>query len=163
MTIESLFSLPLRTLCRYMRDSAVQDEFELVKSTLLMQIDTVTTEAVNSGYDLKVIESARFAVCAYIDEKLKENISVNKVSNLNVCQRKFYKTDMAGEKFFTRLSCLMANPDDSISLYYICILLGFRGKMILHDDRFYPNEILDTLENTLASMHKQNETRNRGV
>ena len=68
------------------------------------------------------LNSALFAVCAWIDELVGVRQWQDKL-----LQAEYFNTTSAGEEFFTRLSKIPSKQDDLFRIYYRCLVLGFEG------------------------------------
>ena len=85
-----------------------------------------------SGYHAREIEMVQFALIAFLDETVNVSNWHNRLSWLNEpLQVEIYKRRTAGVAFFERLATLRKKPAKYrhlIEIYYLCILLGFKGK-----------------------------------
>jgi type VI secretion system protein ImpK len=83
-------------------------------------------------YDLK------FALVAFIDETVlspKNNFPLRSEWERNPLQLVYFDQHLAGIKFFERLDAMMREGDahaDIVEVYYLCLLLGFKGKFNIH-------------------------------
>src|SRR5215204_917352 len=85
--------------------------------------------------DAEQIESIKFALVAFIDETVlspTNDFPLRKQWEQLPLQLEYFKEHLAGNKFFERLDCLLAQPEteaaDVVEVYYHCLLLGFKGK-----------------------------------
>jgi len=84
--------------------------------------------AVDAGYDLREVDSARFALIALVDEKIMENKSLAKEWSGMTLQETFYDITNAGSVFFHRLKQDLKLKRRSAWLYWWCLLAGFKGE-----------------------------------
>jgi len=84
------------------------------------------------GLTMQKIENSLYALSAYVDELvLVSTWADRKVWMGQSLQAFYFKEHLAGEKFFERLAILRQqgeNEADVLSLYYLCLQLGFQGK-----------------------------------
>ena len=72
---------------------------------------------------------ARFAICAWIDEALLSSSWQGRIEwQRNSLQRRYYQTADAGEEFFERLNRLEPQQQEVREIYYLCLVMGFRGR-----------------------------------
>jgi type VI secretion system protein ImpK len=79
-------------------------------------------------------DSARFAVCAWVDEALLNSSWADKNAWMSrQLQQTYYNTTDAGEKFFERLQTLGPHQLEVREVYYLCLALGFTGRYFNDD------------------------------
>jgi type VI secretion system protein ImpK len=111
---------------------APSNEVRPVVNDLLAQLD-------KNGRDLRChpeqIESIKFALVAFIDETVlspSNDFPLRKEWEHLPLQLEYFKEHLAGVKFFERLDNLLTQPEmegaDVVEVYYLCLLLGFKGK-----------------------------------
>src|SRR5215217_3787749 len=81
------------------------------------------------------IEAIKFALVAFIDETVlspTNDFPLRKEWEQLPLQLEHFKEHLAGVKFFERLDGLLARDEaeaaDVVEVYYLCLLLGFKGK-----------------------------------
>ncbi|MEJ7617381.1 MAG: type IVB secretion system protein IcmH/DotU [Pyrinomonadaceae bacterium] len=78
------------------------------------------------------IQSAKFALAAFIDETmLTADFPLRDEWEKVPLQLEYFGEHLAGIKYFDRLEELLKNPEanaDAIEVYYLCLLLGYKGK-----------------------------------
>ncbi|MCD6308066.1 MAG: DotU family type IV/VI secretion system protein [Candidatus Latescibacteria bacterium] len=90
-----------------------------------------------------------FAVCAWIDETiLCSGWSGRSQWERYPLQLYFYKTTMAGEEFYSRLSKLGNHEKSIMEVYFYCLALGFKG-------RFFPSKYAGKLNSLKKALMKQ--------
>jgi len=83
-------------------------------------------------YDL-----ARFAVFAWIDERLLSSAWEGKTDWMREqLQRRYYQTTAAGEYFFSKLNSIGPHQRDVREVYYICLAMGFAGQYCSEGDDY---------------------------
>ncbi|HET9711051.1 MAG TPA: type IVB secretion system protein IcmH/DotU [Pyrinomonadaceae bacterium] len=111
---------------------AASTEVRPVVSDLLAQLD-------QSGRSLRCpaeqIDAIKFALVAFIDETVlspSNDFPLRKEWEQLPLQLEYFGEHLAGVKFFERLDALLQQADDEgvdvVEVYYLCLLLGFKGK-----------------------------------
>lgn len=121
------------------------DEFRGKVTTLIAEIKLKENEV-----DKHNLNSALFAVCAWIDELVQKTswAGVRQWQD-KLLQAEYFNTTSAGEEFFVRLSKIPSKQEDLFRIYYRCLVLGFEG--VYHkpldkpDLRKYKNFALEQL------------------
>jgi len=80
-------------------------------------------------------DTARFAVCAWIDESVLCSLWEGKTQwTHRQLQREYYDTTSGGEEFFERLDALGPEEKDVREVYAYCLALGFQGRYFRKED-----------------------------
>ena len=80
-------------------------------------------------------DTARFAVCAWIDESVLCSLWEGKAAWAHrQLQREYYDTTNGGEEFFERLDALGPEEKDIREVYAYCLGLGFQGRYFRKED-----------------------------
>lgn len=114
-----------------------QPQYEQVRADvlrLLTQSEDCPRKGVVSqdDYDL-----AKFAVSAWIDEAILHSAWNHKQAwQKDQLQRLYYQTAEAGEEFFEKLNTLGLHQRDIREVYYLCLVLGFKGRFINPGDEY---------------------------
>ena len=105
-------------------------------------VDDLLKQLENGGVQLRChprqIEAVKFAVVAFIDETVlspQNNFPLRSEWERNPLQLVYFDEHLAGVKFFEKLDSLMENMEenvDVVEVYYLCLLLGFKGKYNIH-------------------------------
>jgi type VI secretion system protein ImpK len=97
-------------------------------------IRMATQEAAGRGYANDDVKVAAFAVVAFLDESVLTSKSpVFSTWSRMPLQEELFGEHMAGETFFQYVQLLLSRRDsvetvDVLELYYLCMLLGYRGR-----------------------------------
>jgi type VI secretion system protein ImpK len=97
-------------------------------------IRMATQDAVGRGYGNEDVKLAAFAVVAFLDESvLTSRNQVFSTWSRMTLQEELFGEHMAGETFFQYVQLLLSRRDsvetvDILELYYLCMLLGYRGR-----------------------------------
>ena len=97
-------------------------------------IRMATQDAAGRGYTGEDVKVAAFAVVAFLDESVltSKNAVFSTWSRLTL-QEELFGEHMAGETFFRYVQLLLSRRDsaetvDVLEVYYLCMLLGYRGR-----------------------------------
>jgi type VI secretion system protein ImpK len=116
-------------------------------------------EAKNSGFDNETSKNAEFALVAFLDEAVTGLPFADKETWLvNPLQSELFGLNYAGEDFFRRLEELRRRPQEYIQVlevYYLCLVLGFKGKY--HMDN--PEGLRQLVEDTKADILRTKDRR----
>jgi type VI secretion system protein ImpK len=108
-------------------DLPPHEELKLRAGALL---DQLAEKGAQAGLSRDDINDARYAIVAFIDEKIfQSNWSGKQEWMLDPLQLAYFNETTAGEGFFNRLKELEARPERAhvLQLYYLCLVLGFQG------------------------------------
>jgi type VI secretion system protein ImpK len=125
------------TLILQLRASIDLGDSRVLRERILSLLDNMERSCRDSGIAPEDIQMVKFALVAFIDETINTSDWVQKESWLsNPLQLDLFNRLDAGEEFFTRLDQLRERPQanaEVLELYYMCMVLGFRGKYQLHE------------------------------
>jgi type VI secretion system protein ImpK len=89
-------------------------------------------EAREAGFPGDWVESAKYALCAFLDESiLVSMLPFRDDWSAKPLQLELFGERLAGEGFFKRLTEMgrrMAEMEQVIEVYYLCLSLGFEGR-----------------------------------
>jgi type VI secretion system protein ImpK len=97
-------------------------------------IRMATQDAAGRGYTNEDVKVAAFAVVAFLDESvLTSKNQVFSTWSRMPLQEELFGEHMAGETFFQYVQLLLSRRDsvetvDVLEVYYLCMLLGYRGR-----------------------------------
>lgn len=95
--------------------------------------EIMTRESLN----IEDFDKARFAVVAWADETIMNSRWNEKDKwQQNLLQRRYYQISDAGEIFFDHLNKLGAHQRDVREVYYLCLVIGFKGQYCHAGDDF---------------------------
>ena len=87
-------------------------------------------------------DQARFAICAWIDEAILNSAWPGKTEwQKEQLQRIYYRTTDAGQEFFERLNVLGMQQQDVREVYYLCLVMGFKGQYCHEGDDFLLDQL----------------------
>jgi type VI secretion system protein ImpK len=83
-----------------------------------------------SGYKESQLRDTKFALAAFVDETvLAGGFPLREEWERYPLQLEYFKEALAGNKFFERLDWLIKQGEtDVVEVYYLCLLLGFKGR-----------------------------------
>ena len=126
-------SAPVLELVLKIRTGAVEPSNDLrpLVDGLLRQLEQ---GGVQLRCDPRRIRDVKFALVAFIDETVlspKNNFPLRPDWERNPLQLVYFEEHLAGVKFFERLDEMLRDAEangDVLEVYYLCLLLGFKGK-----------------------------------
>lgn len=119
-----------------------QPSYEQVREETVRLLAASEAAAKKGQVPLDEYDQARFAVCAWIDEKLLASSWAHKgVWQREQLQRLYYNTTDAGVEVFDRLNALGLHQSDLREVYYLCLALGFKGRFINQGDDFLLDQL----------------------
>jgi len=107
-----------------------------LRSTLKNHLQKMRAGA--EGRDRQAL-AAMFAVVAFVDETVLLADFPLRAEWMNYpLQLELFQTNVAGIEFYERLSGLLIDAEanaDVIEIYYLCLMLGFKGQYYIESDR----------------------------
>ncbi|MBT8400656.1 MAG: type IVB secretion system protein IcmH/DotU [Rhodothermia bacterium] len=123
---------PCFALVLQMRASSDYGSPDTVRSRIKGLLERAERQARRGGVPAEHVESAKFAVVAFIDETiLSSDWAMKDVWLAKPLQLEFFDRFDAGEEFFERLEELRKDPGinaEMIETYFLCMALGFKGR-----------------------------------
>lgn len=101
-----------------------------LRSRVIGMLDRMVTDARAAGVSEPEIAEARYALVAFVDERILRSTWQGRTEWMNQpLQLVLYREYTAGENFFARLRALLDHGGQprAIQIYYLCLALGFRG------------------------------------
>lgn len=166
---------PMLSFGHLMRNSIQQIDADALKNELIEKINKFESYANSLGCEENSILTGRYILCSYLDESVlstpwgcESNWSAKPLLVL------FHKDSWGGEKFFTLLERLLAQPNNNrelLQLMQLCLAFGFKGKYGVDKQGQYAlkqieHEIAQTLQrgkprsdNALSSNWRGEKTR----
>jgi type VI secretion system protein ImpK len=129
-----LFQEVLTAIVRLRSNRQAVSDAQSFRAHMREALKSADAEARKHGHTGDDIQSATFAVVAFLDESI-----LNSRNPLfadwprKPLQEELFGTHMAGEVFFQNLEKLLGRTDshdlaDLLEVYYLCLLLGFGGR-----------------------------------
>lgn len=104
---------------------------EVLERRIAGVFDQTAERARSAGIPEEDITEARYALCAFLDEKiLSAEWPGRQAWTAQPLQLTYFNENTAGEGFFQHLNALEATPRrlHVLQIYYLCLTLGFRGQ-----------------------------------
>jgi type VI secretion system protein ImpK len=107
-------------------------EFETLYQNTEKLFESFELQAKGQGIDVEDVTTAKYGLAAFVDETVLNSPWPNKDRWAdNPLQLNYFGTYLAGENFFDKLDEIRSRAEtkaDLLEVYYLCLLLGFRGK-----------------------------------
>ena len=105
-------------------------------------------------YPEKQIKDVKFALAAFVDETvLNTNSPLREEWEKFPLQLEYFEEHLAGVKFFERLEGLIKEiktQADVVEIYYLCMLLGFKGKYKVYME----DQLQEVIKNTASHLRQ---------
>lgn len=105
-------------------------------------------------FNNKIIQVAKFGLASFVDETVLTNqFHLKEEWEKNPLQLEYFGEQLAGEKFFDKLNAMLKQIDvtqDAVEIYYICMLLGFKGKYAVYEK----DRLLSVMQETANALVK---------
>jgi type VI secretion system protein ImpK len=135
------------------------DDAERLRSRTKDMLSRLDTKARAAGIEFELVEQAKFALVAFLDEAITEISFDQKDAWLsNPLQMELFNRYDAGEEFFKRLQQLRQRAQANIpalEVYYLCLVAGFKGKYQFQD----VEGLRGLIEDTRADLFRFKEGR----
>jgi type VI secretion system protein ImpK len=136
------------TLILQLRMSKNVDDPIRLRTKVRDVLDRLDRRARDVGYELEDVQNAKFALIAFLDEAITTSTFNGKEDWLaNPLQLELFGRNDAGEEFFRRLSSLRQRPQvyaQTLEIYYLCLVLGYKGKYFYQDTESLRGLVDDT-------------------
>jgi len=130
--------MPLIAYTAYFLKTAEQRQpsYEQVKADIHRLLGQSEGWVKKGTFPREDYDSARFAVCAWVDEAILGSAWSQKGQwQKEQLQRIYYQTTDAGEEFFEKLNGLELHQREVREVYYLCLALGFTGRFLKPEDK----------------------------
>jgi type VI secretion system protein ImpK len=126
-----------------------------LKSKVAEMLEDFEREAKEAGFDTEKIQQATFAIVSFLDETIIGSEWEQKTEWISEpLQLKLFDTFNAGEEFFNNIKMLrqrMGVNKDVLEVYYLCLVLGFKGKYQLQS----PENLRKIIDDLNSELHPQ--------
>jgi type VI secretion system protein ImpK len=108
------------------------------------------------------VQDVKFALVAFLDETVlspQNNFPYREEWERKPLQLEYFKEHLAGVKFFERLDRMLADIEaeaDVVEVYYLCLLLGFKGKYNIY---LLEGELKGVVENVAEKLRQIDRLR----
>ena len=105
-------------------------------------------------FNHKIVQVSKFALASFIDETvLTNNFPLRDEWEKNPLQLEYFGEQLAGNKFFDKLQAMLKQIEttqDAVEIYYICMLLGFKGRYGVYEKE----KLLQIMQQTANALVK---------
>ncbi len=126
-----VMATPILELILKLKSAIVSPSSDL-RNTFSNLLKEMEFQASKLSYPSQAVESGKFALAAFIDETvLTADFPLRQEWEKYPLQLEYFGEHLAGVKFFERLEELLKETlqnVDIIELYYVCLLLGYKGR-----------------------------------
>ncbi|HLM01670.1 MAG TPA: type IVB secretion system protein IcmH/DotU [Pyrinomonadaceae bacterium] len=130
------FAAPVFDLILRLQSGIVKPSNEL-RPKIKSLLDDFEQRAERYRFNHKVVNVAKFALAAFVDETvLTGQFYLKEEWEKYPLQLEYFGEQLAGDKFFEKLKAMIAQVDvtaDAIEIYYVCMLLGFKGRYAVYE------------------------------
>ncbi|RMF37032.1 MAG: DotU family type IV/VI secretion system protein, partial [Alphaproteobacteria bacterium] len=128
---------PLFALVGRIRNRAQHPNPDALRENVVREIQAFERRAVQAGFDQRTIQIARYALCATIDDVVL-NTPWGGRSDWTVRSMvgTFHKETVGGDRFYDLLARLEKEPANNrelLEFIYVCLTLGFEGRLRVED------------------------------
>ncbi|MFN7929722.1 MAG: type IVB secretion system protein IcmH/DotU [Blastocatellia bacterium] len=139
-----IFEIVMRIRAKQLTPSAE------MRQTVAAWLKELEARGVQLGYKEPQLQNVKFALAAFVDETvLAGGHAVRNEWERFPLQLEYFQEQFAGVKFFDRLDGLLKNAEaeaDVIEVYYLCLLLGFKGKYHIYMEDQLPGVLQNVAE-----------------
>jgi type VI secretion system protein ImpK len=136
------------TLILQLRAARSVDDPSRLRSKVKEVLDRLERRAKDAGVESEDVQNTKFALVSFIDEAITTSSFSGKEDWLaNPLQLELFGRNDAGEEFFRRLSQLRQRPQaytQTLEVYYLCLVLGYKGKFFYQDTESLRGLVDDT-------------------
>jgi type VI secretion system protein ImpK len=130
------FAAPVFDLILRLQAGIVKPSNEL-RPKIKSLLDDFEQRAERYRFNHKVVNVAKFALAAFVDETvLTGDFHLKEEWEKYPLQLEYFGEQLAGDKFFEKLQAMIAQIDvtaDAVEIYYVCMLLGFKGRYAVYE------------------------------
>lgn len=152
------FAGPIFDLILRLKAGIVQPSNDL-RPKVASMLQDFEKRAERHRYNPKVTQVAKFGLAAFVDEAvLTNNFPLRQEWERNPLQLEYFGEQLAGEKFFDKLEAMLNQIEitqDAVEVYYICMLLGFKGKYAIYEK----DKLLAIMQKTANALVKVGKIR----
>ncbi len=125
-----------------------------LRPTVQGLLQEVEQRAATLRYSEKQIKDVKFALAAFVDETIMTTTSpLSEEWEKFPLQLEYFGEHLAGVKFFEKLDELIREiktEADVVEVYYLCMLLGFKGKYKVYME----DQLQEVIKNTAAQLKR---------
>lgn len=149
---------PVLELIMKIRVGIVQPSNDL-RATMDELLKVVEQDAQRAGFRDSLVQTTKFALAAFADETvLTADFPLRHEWEKYPLQLEYFGEQLAGVKFYERLEELMKSPEenaDVIEVYYLCLLVGYKGKYKI----YFEDQLRGVIERVEDCLRRVNRLR----
>jgi type VI secretion system protein ImpK len=130
------FASPVFDLILRLRAGIVRPSNDL-RPKIAALLKDFEERALRYRFSEKIIQVSKFALAAFVDEAVLTNdFPLKEEWEKYPLQLEYFGEQLAGVKFFEKLDAMLQQINvtaDAVEVYYVCMLLGFKGKYAVYD------------------------------
>ncbi|MDQ3800268.1 MAG: type IVB secretion system protein IcmH/DotU, partial [Acidobacteriota bacterium] len=147
------FAAPVFDLILRLQSGIVKPSNEL-RPKIKSLLDDYERRAERYRFNHKVVNVAKFALAAFVDETvLTGQFHLKEEWERYPLQLEYFGEQLAGDKFFEKLRAMIAQIEvtaDAVEIYYVCMLLGFKGRYAVYEQ----DKLLGIMQQTANALVK---------
>ncbi len=147
------FAGPFFDLILRLKAGIVQPSNEL-RPKIASLLKEFEERALRYRYRESLIQVTKFALASFIDETVLTNdFNLKEEWEKYPIQLEHFGEHLAGNKFYDKLDALIRQIEvtaDSVKVYYVCMLLGFKGRYAVYEH----DKLRDTMQKTADALVK---------
>lgn len=117
-------------------------------------LEEMEQRGISLRYSERQVVAVKFALVAFVDETLLSNeFPLREEWEKVPLQLQYFEEHLAGHTFFARLDALLKNVEaeaDVVEVYYLCLLLGFKGRYKMGEER----QLAEIIRNTANQLRR---------
>lgn len=149
---------PVLELIMKIRVGIVQPSNDL-RATMDELLKIVEQDAQRAGFRDSLVQTTKFALAAFADETvLTADFPLRHEWEKYPLQLEYFGEQLAGVKFYERLEELMKSAEenaDVIEVYYLCLLVGYKGKYKI----YFEDQLRGVIERVEDCLRRANRLR----
>jgi type VI secretion system protein ImpK len=130
------FAGPILDLVLRLKAGIVAPSNEL-RPQVASMLEEFEKRAERYRFNHKIVQVSKFALAAFVDETvLMNNFPLRDEWEKYALQLELFGEQLAGNKFFEKLDAMLKQMEvtqDAVEIYYICMLLGFKGRYQVYE------------------------------
>lgn len=147
------FASPIFDLILRLKAGIVQPSNDL-RPKVAALLQEFEERSVRYRFSEKIVQVAKFALASFVDETvLTNNFPLKEEWEKYPLQLEFFGEQLAGNKFYDKLESMLRQIEvtaDAVEVYYVCMLLGFKGKYAVYEQE----KLLNTMQRTADALVK---------
>lgn len=147
------FASPVFDLILRLKAGIVQPSNDL-RPKVAALLQEFEERAVRYRFSEKIVQVAKFALAAFVDETvLTNNFPLREEWEKYPLQLEYFGEQLAGNKFYEKLESMLRQVEvtaDAVEIYYVCMLLGFKGRYAVYEQ----DRLLNIMQRTADALVK---------